>query len=547
MESDPLLPGSDPLPGVVDYQGRPVSHSSSGRWRSALYIIGVEITERFAYYGVSSNLITYLTGPLHQSTAAAAASVNAWNGAASLLPLLGAFVADSWLGRYRTILVASCLYLLALVMLTLSSTLPFLQPPDCSGIMDPTACSVPVFQLIFFYFSLYLVAIAQSGHKPCVQAFGADQFDQNAPDELAERSSFFNWWYFGMCGGNIFTISILNYVQDNVGWGLGFGIPCMVMSIALIIFLAGTRTYRFYPIQKESPFTEVSKFIVALVRGHEKNNIIKQVNEAESSGLNYTKEAKELLKLFPIWATCLVYALVFAQWSTFFIKQAATLDRRIGPTFQVPPAALASFINVSVVIFLPIYDKVIVPLVRKITKTPSGITMLQRIGIGMMVSLLSMVIAALVEMKRLKTARDYGLVDEPGVPIPMSLWWIIPQYILVGMADVFTMVGLQEFFYDQVPDQWRSLGLSLYLSIFGIGSYISSFTVSLIDKITTENGDGWFTNNLNQGHLDYFYWLLAGLSAVAFLAYYFFAQAYVYKNKEEHVIDKFVEPRSIRS
>ncbi|KAJ4799474.1 Protein NRT1/ PTR FAMILY 5.10 [Rhynchospora pubera] len=547
MESDPLLPGSDPLPGVVDYQGPPVSHSSSGRWRSALYIIGVEITERFAYYGVSSNLITYLTGPLHQSTAAAAASVNAWNGAASLLPLLGAFVADSWLGRYRTILVASCLYLLALVMLTLSSTLPFLQPPDCSGIMDPTACSVPVFQLIFFYFSLYLVAIAQSGHKPCVQAFGADQFDQNAPDELAERSSFFNWWYFGMCGGNIFTISILNYVQDNVGWGLGFGIPCMVMSIALIIFLAGTRTYRFYPIQKESPFTEVSKFIVALVRGHEKNNIIKQVNEAESSGLNYTKEAKELLKLFPIWATCLVYALVFAQWSTFFIKQAATLDRRIGPAFQVPPAALASFINVSVVIFLPIYDKVIVPLVRKITKTPSGITMLQRIGIGMMVSLLSMVIAALVEMKRLKTARDYGLVDEPGVPIPMSLWWIIPQYILVGMADVFTMVGLQEFFYDQVPDQWRSLGLSLYLSIFGIGSYISSFTVSLIDKITTENGDSWFTNNLNQGHLDYFYWLLAGLSAVAFLAYYFFAQAYVYKNKEEHVIDKFVEPRSIRS
>ncbi|KAJ3707712.1 hypothetical protein LUZ61_011417 [Rhynchospora tenuis] len=547
MDSDPLLPASDPLPGVVDYQGRPVYHSSSGRWRSALFIIGVEITERFAYYGVSSNLITYLTGPLHQSTAAAAASVNAWHGAASLLPLLGAFIADSWLGRYRTIILASCVYLLALVMLTLSSTLPFLRPPDCSGIMDPTSCSVPVLQLIFFYFSLYLVAIAQSGHKPCVQAFGADQFDQNVPDEFAERSSFFNWWYFGMCGGNIFTVSILNYVQDNVGWGLGFGIPCVVMSIALIIFLAGTRTYRFYPIQKESPFTEVSKFIVALVRGHKRNDIIKQVNEAESSGLDYAKEAKELLKLFPIWATCLVYALVFAQFSTFFIKQAATLDRRIGRTFQVPPAALGSVIDVSVAAFLPIYDKVIVPLARKITKIPSGITMLQRIGIGMMVSLLSMVIAALVEMKRLKTARDFGLVDEPDVPIPMSLWWIVPQYILVGMADVFTMVGLQELFYDQVPDQWRSLGLSLYLSIFGMGNYISSFTVSLIDKITTENGDSWFTNNLNQGHLDYFYWLLAGLSAVAFLAYYFIAQAYVYKNKEDHVISRCVEPRLIQS
>ncbi|XP_078181956.1 protein NRT1/ PTR FAMILY 5.10-like [Carex rostrata] len=534
MDSVPLLPGSDPLPGVVDYQGRPVSRSTTGRWRSALFIIGVEITERFAYHGVSSNLITYLTGPLQQSTSTAAASVNAWNGAALLLPLLGAFIADSWLGRYRTILVSSCLYLLALLMLTFSSTLPFLQSPDCSGIMDPKSCSVPVFQLIFFYVSLYLIAIAQSGHKPCVQAFGADQFDQTVPDEQAERSSFFNWRYFGLCGANIFTVSILNYVQDNVGWGLGFGIPCLVMFVALIIFLAGTKTYRFYPIQKEGPFAEVGKSIMALVRGRQINDI-KQVNEDDSLGSDYAKEAKEILKLFPIWATCLVYALVFAQLSTFFIKQAATLDRQIGPTFQVPPAALSSFISVSAVVFVPIYDRIIIPMARKITKLPSGITMLQRIGIGMVISLLSMVAAALVEMKRLKVAREYGLVDKPDVPIPMSLWWIIPQYILVGMADVFTMVGLQEFFYDQVPDELRSLGLSLFLSIFGVGSYMSSFIVSLIDEITTKNGDSWFADNLNQGHLDYFYWLLAVASAVAFIVYYFIARAYVYKSKDARI------------
>jgi solute carrier family 15 (peptide/histidine transporter), member 3/4 len=157
-------------------------------------------------------------------------------------------------------------------MLTFSSTLPFLQPPDCSGIMDPASCSVPAFQLIFFFISLYLIAIAQSGHKPCVQAFGADQFDETVPDEQAERSSFFNWWYFGMCGGNIFTVSILNYVQDNVGWGLGFGIPCLVMFLALLIFLGGTKTYRFYPVQKESPFGMGCKLIMALVRGRQKND-----------------------------------------------------------------------------------------------------------------------------------------------------------------------------------------------------------------------------------------------------------------------------------
>ena len=244
------------------------------------------------------------------------------------------------------------------------------------------------------------------------------------------------------------------------------------------------------------------------------------------------EEAKAVLGLFPIWGTCLIYAIVFAQSSTFFTKQGATMERTIFSGFKIPPASLQSVIDVGILITIFVYDRIFVPVARTFTRKPSGITMLQRIGTGIFLSAFSMVVAALVEMKRLKTAQVYDIVDKPSETIPMSVWWLVPQYLLYGIADVFTMVGLQEFFYDQVPTDLRSIGLALYLSVFGVGSFLSSFLVSAIERATGRDGqDSWFSNNLNRAHLDYFYWLLAGLSAVGFAAFLHFARSYIYNRR----------------
>ncbi|KAG2700453.1 hypothetical protein I3843_07G230900 [Carya illinoinensis] len=560
---------------AVDYHGNPALKACSGGWRSAYFLIGVEVAERFAYFGISCNLITYLTGPLGQSTATAAENVNAWSGTAQLLPLLGAFLADSILGRYRTIIIASVIYILGLGLLTLSAGLvsteshgrgrPMLPSLSNSDYTDPTKrmSSSPQLLEILFLFSLYLVAVGQGGQKPCVQAFGADQFDGADPKESKAKSSFFNWWFFAVCSGAVLTVLVSSYIQDNLSWSLGFGALCIIMIAGLCLFLFGTRTYR-YSVRREekSPFLRIGGVFVTALINWRKTSLPIAIDQEEAHGtlqhhssqkfrfLNkallfragleggggkvYTvhdvEEAKAALSLIPIWGTSLVYAIVYAQCSTFFTKQGATMDRTIFPGFEMPAASLQSLIGLAIVLIIPIYDRIFVPVARNFTRKPSGITMLQRIGTGMLLSVICMVVAALVEKKRLETAREYGLVDMPNVTIPMGILWLVPQYVLSGIADVFALVGLQEFFYDQVPIELRSVGVALYLSILGVGSFLSSFLVSVIEAATggIDGQASWFADNLNKAHLDYFYWLLAGLSAAAFTAFLFFSKSYIY-------------------
>uniref|UniRef100_A0ACD5XI27 Uncharacterized protein n=1 Tax=Avena sativa TaxID=4498 RepID=A0ACD5XI27_AVESA len=516
-----------PLAGVSDYRGRAVYRSTSGGWRSALFVAVLELAGNFAAFGVSANLITYLTGPLGHSTAAAAAAVNAWSGTATLMPLLGAFVADSWLGRYRSIILACTLYVLGYGMITLVST---------QMINDNDLWSRPSsLKVVLFYASLYLIALAQGADKPCSLAFAADQFDPIHPKERASQSSIFNWWYFSMAIGIALAIPIMSYVQENVGWGIAFGSLCVVMICAFAIFLGGTPTYRLYVPNSgsESPFMRLARGLSALCRSSKFLHNTKRHHPEDEDVIDkvQSEEAWAVLRLLPIWATCLAYGVVFAQISTLFNKQGRTLDRRIFSGLELPPAAIQTFGPISILLFVPIYDRVLVPVLRRATGNTLGLTLLQRVGTGMALSLAAVSVAALVEAHRLEIAREHGLVDDVGATVPMSWVWLVPQYVILGIADVLAVVGMQEFFYDQMPGELRSLGLALYFSVMGIGGFISGALISVIDHITSrDGGDSWFTDNLNRAHLDYFYWLLAGLSLVELVLYLCLARSYAYSN-----------------
>jgi peptide/histidine transporter 3/4 len=240
------------------------------------------------------------------------------------------------------------------------------------------------------------------------------------------------------------------------------------------------------------------------------------------------EELKILIRLFPIWATGIIFAAVYAQMTTLFVEQGMMMDTSIG-SFNIPPASLSTFDIISVILWVPLYDRIIVPITRKFTGKERGFSKLQRIGIGLFISVLCMSAAAVAEIKRLQLARELDLVDKP-VPVPLSVLWQIPQYFLVGASEVFTFVGQLEFFYDQSPDNMRTLGSSLSLLSFSLGNYFSSFILTVVAYFTTQGGNpGWIPDNLNKGHLDYFFWLLAGLSFLNMLVYIVAAKRYKQK------------------
>lgn len=235
------------------------------------------------------------------------------------------------------------------------------------------------------------------------------------------------------------------------------------------------------------------------------------------------EELKLVLNMIPIWITSLPFGICVAQASTFFVKQSGTLDRKIGNNFILPASSMYCLSAAGMILSVAIYDKILVPLLRKTTGNERGITILQRIGIGMIFSFTTMVVAALVERKRLGRIAD-----------AMSVFWLAPQFFIIGIGDGFALVGLQEYFYDQVPDSMRSLGIAFYLSVNGAANFLSSLLITIVDRISKKSsGKSWFGEDLNSSRLDNFYWLIAGIVAVDLFVYVFLARRYTYKSVQK--------------
>ena len=143
-----------------------------------------------------------------------------------------------------------------MLTLTASAFLPLLMGSSYNRGMHRTTT----------YLGLSLTALGNGGIKPCVPALGADQFDAADPVERVTKGSF-SWYYFSVNIGSLLSATLVVWVQDNIGWGVGFAIPTALMLSGLAVFVGGRKVYRYQRVEG-SPLTRVSQVLVAAVRNY---------------------------------------------------------------------------------------------------------------------------------------------------------------------------------------------------------------------------------------------------------------------------------------
>jgi solute carrier family 15 (peptide/histidine transporter), member 3/4 len=561
---------------------------------------GFECLESTAFNGISTNLVVYLETVLHGSSLASASDVTTWFGTSFLTPVFGAIIADTFLGNYNTILVSLAVYLLVrstssihprphpstprhalriwangLVLRTYAVRLPACH---LQGMMFvtfsaflPTAAALGGATSVFgaktvAFLGLYLVAIGRGGVQSSLAPFGADQFDDANPADRDSKASFFSWFYLCVDFGMIVSGLVIVWVQDNVSWGLGFGISTACLALAFAAFVLATPMYK-RRMPTGTPLKSLSQVVVAACRkialkapadagmlfevsdkvdaaqpkiAHtdefsflDKAAIVSESDMEEMSSeeacssswklctVTQVEELKILMRLLPIWVTSVIVSSAYAQMTTTFIQQGSAMDMSI-LSVPVAAASMGSFEVVFLLTWVLLYSKVIVPVLRGFSSGGDGEpSQLQRMGAGRLLMALSMAASALAEMKRLDSAAR-------GEEITIA--WQLPQYFFMAGAEVFCYIAQLEFFYAEAPDTMKSTCTSLSLLTIALGSYMSSFIYAIVAAFTaTPDSPGWISDNLNQGHLDYFFWTMAAMCTLNFVVYSGFAKNYKLK------------------
>ena len=380
--------------------------------RQVAYIVTNEACERFSYYGMLSILSIYLARPMQLGEDRATEIVHLFATAVYFLPILGGWLADRWLGRYRTILSLSLFYCLGHGALALYEG-----------------------KLWGIYLGLGLIALGAGGIKPCVSAFVGDQFPNQEEESLRKVYGLFYW---SINIGAFFGFMIIPRFRDAAGYSWAFALPGIFMGIATLVFWLGRRRYIMAP-PARTPVETASK-----------------TDQADT--------LKVVGRIAVIFLPIPIFWALFNQVNTTWVFQGSRMEAFFifGPNgYKVDGESMQAAGALLVLIWVPILTLGIYPMAERLgfRATP-----LRRMGIGMFLGALSFVVCAAIQAK----------IDQ-GENLSIA-WQFVPYIILEAGEVMVSATALEFAFSQAPPSLKSTIMSLWLMTIAGGHFLVAVFT-----------------------------------------------------------------------
>ncbi len=479
-----------------------------------LNILLSELCERFSFYALRAVLVLFLVERLGWSDDAAISMFFASSALAYYMPLLGGYVADAKLGKFKTIVGFSCIYIAGCFFLALSA---FVSPDpvplgnatvsgsgggggddaaqeaareraeaeSTGGQGESATVQNSAGAAAITVFALVLIAIGTGGIKPNVSSFGADQFADSpgGPDEVGR---FFAVFYFCINCGSVASFIVSPILRVNAGYGVTFALPCALLIVATLILWAGRRQY----VQKPPGRSPVGIFFHVIVTARrERSSGGVPAGAAGRRGHHWMRAAEgqpgcgpqEVKDSIAVWRQCSVLAtlpifwMLYDQQGSAWTLQAETMDLH----GFLEPEQLGVLNPVLILCLLPIFENVIYPAWEasafgaRYPPTP-----LFRIGVGMLFAALAFVISGLVQ----------ATIDGNAHPNSVSVFLQLPQILVISISEILVSVTSLEFAYAQAPNSMKATCTSLYLLTTAVGDTLGAAMYANLGPVMGSSG-----------------------------------------------------------
>uniref|UniRef100_A0A8C8SAN9 Solute carrier family 15 member 3 n=1 Tax=Pelusios castaneus TaxID=367368 RepID=A0A8C8SAN9_9SAUR len=521
-----------------------------GRKAACAAVLLVEILERTAFFGIVSNLVLYLNSSnFNWGGTQASRAALLFLGASYLLSPIGGWLADVYLGRYWTITLSFLLYLVSACLLPatassdgrlllcgkMSANYPLRNAcRNHSGECQEPAHSHYCAPLM--YTGLLMLALGISSVKANLTPFGADQVTDRGRDATRR---FFNWFYWSINIGAVISLLVVAFIQQNIDFFTGYTIPAACVALALLVFLLAAPTF----VTKPPTGSQVSTMFRLALQGRCCSHTLR-IRPSEANSTDPLSDSKSqpralspeedlanfqvMAKILLVLLTFIPYWMVYFQMQSTYYLQGLHLfipnifqhngtGNSVGGSYTFPDAWLLLANVVVLLVLVPLKDRVIDPFLARRQLLPSA---LKRMALGMFFGLTSIIVAGVLETERLWYIKNNQTIlqrigKDEYVAASLPIWWQIPQYLLIGISEIFASIPGLEFAYSEAPKSMQGAIMGLFFFISGVGSLLGSGLLTVLSVPER----GWMHcpedyGNINKCHMDYYFFLLAGIQSV---------------------------------